>query len=638
MTMVVFPSPLTAAGILATVSPLLTLTPADIQNILEPSSVSDRLSVVLIGGIVLNAEQITAIIALPVASAPLPPPPHNPPYPAQVVVAPPFNPGGSAGSSSESVSAGTAAVLKHQTEGLRILAETFPTRNAATLALMAHSTSQMHKILQLRKSGSNYISYRCQSCVKKGKVVESHSWNCGYFANIVCSSAGSAWKVGKDTTLASITHSLSCPSSAKVSKKEVVKQVTDAVDANSAMSGKNLVKLCAQQGLSGVSSQQSFRAKTHIIHERDSDYEEQFSRFPEFCKKFEELNPGSKASYSTDTEGRFKTAFVSFKPSGDVLRLAGLSTHFLDGAHSKHYIYAGLLITLIGRDSNNNLVTLAVMLCDCESTSTYSEFGKKVKDAGFGDLLGERDDPLDQSDPPLLFEGEPPCLFGDRDKGMNAFFRECTSLIRINCVWHMINNVYNQGPVKMSGTMPHKNQIWKIAGAENEAEYTRAMKELAATNGAAAAYLGKIDRKCWVNYSIQAATGAYNHNYRTNGAVESSNNKFMPERHLSPLYCFEGIITKVSGELQKRRIQAANLMCPIPPAVKPKLLTPSYNDLLSGQLAMMTTYKAYRVDGELKGYVCYKDDMARKRMIDIPSRIPVNVASPRLTTWTGFTC
>ena len=63
-----------------------------------------------------------------------------------------------------------------------------------------------------------------------------------------------------------------------------------------------------------------------------------------------------------------------------------------------------------------------------------------------------------------------------------------------------------------------------------------------------------------------------------------------------------------------------------------------YNDLLAGQLAMMTTYKAYRVDGELKGYVCYKDDMARKRMIDIPSRIPVNVASPRLTTWTGFTC
>ena len=126
-------------------------------------------------------------------------------------------------------------------------------------------------------------------------------------------------------------------------------------------------------------------------------------------RQFKELNPESSASYQVDAFGVLKSMFFYLNDVAKIISEAGFSSLAVDGTHSRHVFYRhnGLALFLIGRTSNNKLLTLAFMICEKENAVNYKLFASKCRAAGLGDLLKSRDS----------FGGEKVGCRGDRDKG-----------------------------------------------------------------------------------------------------------------------------------------------------------------------------------------------------------------------------
>jgi hypothetical protein len=97
-----------------------------------------------------------------------------------------------------------------------------------------------------------------------------------------------------------------------------------------------------------------------------------------------------------DKDGVFHHAFISFKSLADICRKAGLPTFFLDGASmNKHPLFAGTLLSLVGRDSNGEMLELGFMVLaggesikqNGESGENYIRFAQHLQAAGMSDLL-----------------------------------------------------------------------------------------------------------------------------------------------------------------------------------------------------------------------------------------------------------
>ena len=153
------------------------------------------------------------------------------------------------------------------------------------------------------------------------------------------------------------------------------------------------------------------------------------------------------------------------------MKKVGLPTFYLDGTHCKHNIFDGVMLLLVGRDSNNHTVPVAVLICRSEDGDSYETFAKECKAAGIVDVLqGENsitaaateDDAAAQAGAAAgtaagaaaaaarkVFNGEPPVFFCDRAKGMHKFFDIVDEAldkkaVRLNCCLHLFWNVRAQ--------------------------------------------------------------------------------------------------------------------------------------------------------------------------------------------------
>jgi len=98
-------------------------------------------------------------------------------------------------------------------------------------------------------------------------------------------------------------------------------------------------------------------------------------------RQFKELNPESSASYQVDAFGVFKSMFFYLNDVAKIISKAGFSSLAVDGTHSRHVYYRhnGLALFLIGRTSNNKLLTLAFMICEKENAVNYKLFASKCR-------------------------------------------------------------------------------------------------------------------------------------------------------------------------------------------------------------------------------------------------------------------
>ena len=107
----------------------------------------------------------------------------------------------------------------------------------------------------------------------------------------------------------------------------------------------------------------SYFAKHAIKNEREVDYCHHYQDLSVFLKEFEKKNPNSKTTLVTDKEGVYQYSTLTFGANAEVVRRAGLPTFSLDGAHmTKHHLFIGTMLALVGRDSEGDMVELAFML------------------------------------------------------------------------------------------------------------------------------------------------------------------------------------------------------------------------------------------------------------------------------------
>ena len=146
-------------------------------------------------------------------------------------------------------------------------------------------------------------------------------------------------------------------------------------------------------------------------------------------------NTGSHAEYGVDSDNVFDYAFVSLKPCIDLLAHCGLNMFAIDGTFSRNRL-GGVILFLVGREVTTKLLIPAFMICrGRESTHYYEKFGKLCKLHGVGQILG---------DDTTVYGGRKVACHGDRDKGMDAFFTCFTNLTRLNCLWHLVQNVRHE--------------------------------------------------------------------------------------------------------------------------------------------------------------------------------------------------
>jgi hypothetical protein len=575
------------------------------------------------------------------------------------------------GGSSEATVAGEAAIAQMNADVRRIMAPhkftgtvTGDARKDLRLAVCWLGTKQDRCFVQDKEGGgSSKVVFKCNcgKCPRKIIAALKNGTNKG----------GGYWMLHKNTEVDDFMKSTRCTSKVRViicslslslsqtnnskppppyrlcslphpttpqanpSTLELKYMLGSDIKINPRMTAKNGLKLCQERGAPDATAKSIYNTKEAVKKEELDTYHTDFSRMPEFFERFVRQNSGSVAkvftterSYRTATGTHnlkhFTKAFVVFKPCVDIIRKVGLPTHYLDGTFSNHAIYNGVYLFLVGRDSNNNILLLALMVCEKEDGDSYGKFAEELVNAGCGDIFGVAQ-PADEEEAAYvssdLFNGERPVVLCDRGKGMNTFFDGPLAekkLRRLWCCWHLLNNC--NGNVKKGEGLTRKD-YWGLQGSESEEEFVRKYRTLKKTHPAAIAYLDKFDRKEWVCYAMMKKNGdVCLHNHTTNGPVESANNVFKEIREKGPLQVLQHIFLKVSATIQSRHEEAEKLLAE--PADKRKLFTEYYNQIFKGQHFMVKDYTALSMDPPNVGYIAYKGNLDKAHQVDLREKSP----------------
>ena len=115
--------------------------------------------------------------------------------------------------------------------------------------------------------------------------------------------------------------------------------------------------LAKQSGVIAESTRTMQRAKQTSGGDSEKN-KSSWAKIDWYVKKFEELNPGSKASVEVDAQGVFKSCCFILSPIVDVMRRenAGVPSFSLDATFMKESSgYKGVIYVLVGRTSENTV-------------------------------------------------------------------------------------------------------------------------------------------------------------------------------------------------------------------------------------------------------------------------------------------
>ena len=302
----------------------------------------------------------------------------------------------------------------------------------------------------------------------------------------------------------------------------------------------------------------------------------------------------------------FKSLFFSIGPTIDLMKSAGIPTFALDGTHSKNHL-GGTILFLVAYDSNGQIRIVAFMFCDGETSENYKLFAERCKVAGVGIILG--------GDPEASNRSPPSCRT-DRAAAMNAFFDVFPELTRLYCVWHLIRNARAHCQTKKSRGTFHDNDMWLIAGSCSKEDYNTNLGKLRAKAPVAATYMKNVDVDKWVLYAIKATHNVDTNGYRTNGAAESVNGRFVSARAFTPMKMAEVILIRESRTfaLMSKAHEAPNL--------DHVLLTKWADRKVEQEYSLSQAYKAERIDGDHCAYVYLASDHMKRREVNLKADPP----------------
>jgi len=534
---------------------------------------------------------------------------------------------GGAGGGSEAMVAGESALAEIRRDVQSIMPPhkftgsiTGDARKDLKLAICSIATKQDRRFVQGKGGGGSKVVFTCDCPNCDSNIVSTKSG---------AKEGGGYWVLHKKTTVEDFMKSTRCTSKANTSTLELVDMLQSDIKSNPAMSAKTGMKLARERGAPETTAKSVYNAKARMKKLELNTYPSDFSRMPEFLDEFVTKNPGSVAkvfstehSYGTYTQKHFTKAFVVFKPCVDIIRKVGLPTHCLDGTFSKHEIYDGVYLFLVGRDSQNKILLLAIMICETEDGDSYSKFADELATAGCADIFGAAQAGGEEEAAYVsstLFNGERPVVLCDRGKGMNKFFDgffASRKLLRLWCCWHLRLNCNDN--VK-AGEGLTKRDYWDLQGSESLEEFDRKRKALKTTHASAIAYLDKFERSEWVCYAIIEKNDVCLHNHSTNGCVESYNNAVKEYRSFAPLQFLQNIFLYVSEKIQSRRSEAEKLLTLTED--KRPLFTGYYNSIITGQTAMSNKYNCQNMAADV-GYISYKGDIDKAHTVNLKMKYP----------------
>ncbi|WVZ25593.1 hypothetical protein V8G54_004137 [Vigna mungo] len=280
-----------------------------------------------------------------------------------------------------------------------------------------------------------------------------------------------------------------------LNSKWLSKRLEKTVRENPRVKGVDIVQKVNRKWNVGVSQSMAYRAKVIASDHVDGYFKEQYKRIFDYSNEILTRNPGStvqvKVEPNETLQGpifrRFyvclkacKDSFVSCRP------IIGLDGAFLKGK------YGGEMLTVVGRDANDQMLPIAYAIVEVENKATWKWFIELlVEDLGGTTICASF------------------TFMSDQQKGLLQAFQEV--LPRVDqrfCVRHLYANFRKQFPRKQL-----KRLMWKTATATTPQTWEKEMTNIKELNIEAFKYLIKIPpsqqhvrgiQQCYAAYKVQA--------------------------------------------------------------------------------------------------------------------------------------
>ncbi|GMI36147.1 hypothetical protein TrCOL_g4447 [Triparma columacea] len=441
------------------------------------------------------------------------------------------------------------------------------------------------------KSNDTRVVAFCANSVVNGKLDGKALCS----AKIVARKKDGFWQVvpllGQLTTV--FEHHPLCTCKVKMTQHQLGDNYKTAVGSDGVVDTKANRAIQKKQGAgtrTPAERQKANRALNRVINDNKAKQDEEYCRLPSLVEYFNKKNKdeGSVAELKVDEYNQFLYLFFYLGPCADVLKKAGYPVLALDGTHIKHD-NKGVILELVGRDTNDKLRTLAFMICRAEDGNNYERFATLCKNAGLDTLFG------------ALLAGsgvEKVPVFCDRDQGMNFFFKQFgNSLVRLKCTWHLIRNIRHALRKNKGGGYFEDSDIWRIQGSRTVQEYNEAMSELYSKCPAAQVYLSNVDKKDWVNYAIWEEHKVFTLGLRSNQQVESINGANVENRKNSILSLVLDLLTTERDKLADIRKEVTNPNSNF--IANNKLSTPSVEKKIGAQLHLAHHWRAHQTTDKI---------------------------------------
>ncbi|CAB1114729.1 unnamed protein product [Ectocarpus sp. CCAP 1310/34] len=151
---------------------------------------------------------------------------------------------------------------------------------------------------------------------------------------------------------------------------------------------------------------------------------------PGYCRELVKMSPGSVANVERHPDGSFKRIAIVVNRAALVIARGLFKFLQVDGGHMKG-TWKGMVLVAAGKDTNNNLVLVAFVICDKENSTNYeflfSEMKKNVH------LKAPLESPLTT-------------IYSDENNGIKSAIEiEASDIIHRLCCKHLANNFPGPG-------------------------------------------------------------------------------------------------------------------------------------------------------------------------------------------------
>ncbi|XP_051149254.1 uncharacterized protein LOC127263974 [Andrographis paniculata] len=284
-----------------------------------------------------------------------------------------------------------------------------------------------------------------------------------------------------------------------------------------------------------VSKDQAYRAKRRALERISGDLVYQYSRLWDYAHELRKSNPGTTIVLDVETddeESIFDRIYVCYGALKKGFSVGCRAIIGVDGCHLKG-IYAGVLLTAVGIDPNNNLFPIAFAVVSRENGETWRWFLTLLK----------KD---------LRIGGDKQVTFmSDKQKGLiQAFDVVFPGYYHIFCVRHMHNNFFNAG---FRGTAL-KNTVWRAALPSTPGEFRRRMDELKDLDSEAHKWFGDKPVAQWSRSHFKVYSKC---DILLNNVCERFNSAILDAREQPILSMLESIRQYLMKMLQTNRDMAA---------------------------------------------------------------------------------